>query len=93
MFYSTYLQMPVALKGVFDCLKVWKAMWRRVTVEGGMECVDILGTTRMPLWCAENWDILQQVPLQLEEWGGGGGGGGVRGGRGKGGQCSISTLY
>ena len=53
--------MPVALKGVFDCLKVWKAMWRRVTVEGGMECVFILGTTRMPLWCAENWDILQQV--------------------------------
>ena len=30
-------------------------------MEGGMECVVILGTTRMPLWCAENWDILQQV--------------------------------
>ena len=35
--------------------------WRCAYKEGGVVCVNGVGTTRMPLLCADSWAILQQV--------------------------------
>jgi len=31
--------------------------WRSVLITSGGQCVMITGTTLMPLWCADNWDM------------------------------------
>ena len=38
-----------------------KVEWRCATMVSGAQCVMMAGTLQMPEWCADNWDLVENV--------------------------------